>query len=245
MFIFIYVHMYSFWLKQFRIKSNFVPIESFEKMVCGCKEEGCRTCERERSPRGAATDVGDDMKVVNEVGGLAALVEKRSIQQQKLVDESNKTLLGQVEESSHKMLGEFLDEAEKKADARVLASEIKIRKGFASMSNGPQNEYKKLMEKVEGIKKKEGKSTDKNLTEIRKEIENGRKEMNKMESTIGEYMAVKLSASKCKGGSKGYKETFIVSKVKVIGFATDTYKDPAEKTLHEHCASVEGFVEAY
>lgn len=33
--------------------------------------------------------------------------------------------------------------------------------------------------------------------------------------------------------------------MKVTGFGTDTYKEPAEKTLNEMCASAEGFVEAF
>ena len=126
-----------------------------------------------------------------------------------------------------------------------MASEEKMRKEFASMSNGLQSEVKKLTETVEGIKKKEGKSTDKNLTEIRKEIENGKKEMNEMKSTIGEYKTITCSAGSGKGSGKGHKGEVIDFKVKVTGFETDTYKEPAEKTLNENCAKVEGFVEAF
>ena len=80
---------------------------------------------------------------------------------------------------------------------------------------------------------------------MRKEIEDGKKEMKEIKSTIGDHRTIKLSASKGKGGGKGYKGEVIDIKVKVTGFATDTYKDPAEKTLNEICANVEGFVEAF
>ena len=78
---------------------------------------------------------------MNEAGGLQALLKTVSIQQQKLVEESNR-----------KLLGEFLAEAEQKAEARVAASEDKLRKEFAAMSSGFQNEVKKLTETVEGLK---------------------------------------------------------------------------------------------
>ena len=111
-------------------------------MVCGCGKDTCRQCERERSPRGAGEGGGaDEMEVVKEAGGLAALLEKASIQQQKIVDESNR-----------KLFAEIMENADKKAEARVAASEEKLRKEFAAMTVGFQGELAKLSEAVKEVK---------------------------------------------------------------------------------------------
>ena len=66
------------------------------------------------------------------------------------------------------MLGDFLAEAEKKAVARVVASEEKMRKEFAAMNKGFQSEVKKLTERVQ--RSEEGRAGSPNMAKLKVDL---------------------------------------------------------------------------
>ena len=83
----------------------------------------------------------DEMALVQEAGGLEALMEKGA-------DRCSE----RVEASNRKLLGEFLEQADKKAAERVQQSEVKLRAEFAAATSAIRGDVATLAKSVSELK---------------------------------------------------------------------------------------------
>jgi len=100
--------------------------------------------QRKRPHEGIDMDVQNDVELLKEAGGLDAILDRFS-------DKSMK----KFEESNRKMLSDFLEQSDQRAEARILESEAKLRAEFTAATAAFQGEVANLTKVVEEIKKGE------------------------------------------------------------------------------------------